>query len=86
MLKGRWEPENITEDKELIVKNCVALGVTNLGAATVFFDTVPLVPNATLTLGYGNVVIDQTFNVRFIGTGSKQCVVVKTILKADNEC
>ena len=83
--KVKIQSETITKDKEVVIKDCVALGISNFGDTVVFFDGMEVPPNASLPLPQAlNTVLDQSFDVRFVGTGTKKLLVIKTILQ--HEC
>lgn len=80
MLRGKTIIETITTDQPLTLKRCVLVGLTNVGAANVYVGSGKLVTNATANLGSGTVELNQDILIRFDGTGSKELLVVKTVI------
>lgn len=85
MLKGKWITEHVETNKTVQCSDCLAVGFTNMGDSTCYINNVPVPPNGGFQLGFGNVLVNQSFDVRFIGPGVNNCIVAKTILLQD-EC
>lgn len=84
-MRVKWYTLTIDKDRSLTVKNCLAIGFTNLGGKDVYIDGAKIPSGGSFPLsGEGHVNEHQEFNIVFSGTGTPNLLVTQTLLK--DEC